>query len=133
MVNQKTRDYHNSMPLQPPSQGLVCAILKSVHVLGQKEVVHQTFSNTTPLTFFPHPYAGRGLSFSWNVSCHSGTAREVDATYVPIRAIGSWMTIPLDGWGGVRVGSSPEPIGVCLAVCCLFQAQLGGGMGGGGV
>ena len=75
------------MPLQPPSQGLVYAILKSVHILRQKEDMHQTFSNTTPLTFFPHPCVGRGLSFSWNVSCHSDTAREVDATFVPIQAV----------------------------------------------
>ena len=56
MVNRKTRNYHYSMPLQPLPHGLLCAILESVHVIGQKEAVHQTLGNTTSLTFVPDLY-----------------------------------------------------------------------------
>ena len=52
------KDYCNSMPLQPSSHGLLCPLLESVHVLGQKETVHQPLGNTTPFTFFLHPYVG---------------------------------------------------------------------------
>ena len=46
------KDYRNSMPLQPFPHGLLHPFL------GQKEAMCQTLGNTTPFTFFPHPYAG---------------------------------------------------------------------------
>ena len=58
------------MPLQPPSHGLINAILESMHVLGQKEAVHQTLGNTTPLTPVPHPYThSRRKRFTGELEC----------------------------------------------------------------
>ena len=56
------KDYRNSVPLQPSSHGFLHSFFKSVHgllgvhVLRQKEAVHQTLGNTTPFTFIPNPY-----------------------------------------------------------------------------
>ena len=48
------KDYRNNVPLQPSSHRFLRPLLKSVHVLEQKKVVHQTLGNTTPFTFIPN-------------------------------------------------------------------------------
>ena len=56
------------MPLQPSSHGFFRPLLKGMHVLRQKEVVHQALGNTTPSPF-SHTrtlaLARRGLLSSW--------------------------------------------------------------------
>ena len=44
--------------------------------------------------------AGRGIPSSSKVGCHDGAGREEDATFVSTGVGGSWITIPLDDWGG---------------------------------
>ena len=106
-----------------------------MYVFEQKEVVHQTLSDTTPsplshtLTLAD---AGRGLLSSWNLGCHSATAWEVDTMFVPVWAVVSRIMIPLDGRGRVLVSVSPELVWVYSAVHCLFQERLEGEGGGGG-
>ena len=92
-------------------------------------------SVTRPLSPLSHTLtladAGRGLPLSWNTSCHSIATREVDATFVPVWAVDSQITIPFDGHGGFLVGTSLKLASVCLAIHCLFQERLeGGGEGG---
>ena len=75
-----------------------------MHILGQKEVVHQTLGDTAPLALFLYSYTS--LS-SLKEGCHS-----------------------IDDQGGVRVGVSPELAEVCPAVHGLFLVRLVGGGGG---
>ena len=63
--------------------------------------------------------------------CHAEADREVDATFRAVRVVGSWMTMPLDGRGGVLVSAYPELAGVCFAMRGLFRMWLVGGGGGG--
>ena len=64
------KNYRNSMPLQPPSHGLLCPLLKSVHVLGQKKVVHQALGNATSFTFLPYLYTSiRGEQLAIQLEC----------------------------------------------------------------
>ena len=72
----------------------------------------------------------RGLSFYMNEGCHAEADREVDATFRKVRVVGSWMTMPPDGRGGVLVSTYPEPAGVCFAMRGLFRVRLVRGEGG---
>ena len=56
----------------------------------------------------------------------------MDATFIPVWAIGFQMIRFPDGWGGVLAGASPEPAGDCSDVHYLFRMQVAGGAGGGG-
>ena len=58
MKIQGKRGYRNSVPLKPPSHGLLDLIRKGAHILGQKEAVHQDLGDTMPFFFLPHPYVG---------------------------------------------------------------------------
>ena len=66
-----------------------------------------------------------------NEGCHAEADREVDATFRAVRVVGSWMTMPPDGRGGVLVSAYLEPAGVCFAMRGLFRVRLVGGGGGG--
>jgi len=123
------------MPLKSSSHRLLCPLLKSVHILGQKKAVHQTLGNTTPFTFLPHPYTNarrEWLAVQLNLGCHACTAWEEDATLTPTWVCGSWMTMPLDGWGGIRITTSLGPVEVCSTTHCLFRVRpiWEGGEGG---
>ena len=72
----------------------------------------------------------RGLSFYMNEGCHAEADREVGATFRKVRVVGSWMTMPPDGRGGVLVSTYPEPAGVCFAMRGLFRVRLVRGGGG---
>ena len=89
---------------------------------------------TRPPTPFSHTRTlvveGRGLPSNMNEGCHAWTAQEVDATFSPVWATGSRMTMPPDGRGGVLVGASPESAGVFSIVRGLFRVQLVGRWGG---
>ena len=123
------------MPLQPSSYGLLHPLLKSVHVLGQKEPMHQTLGNTTPFAF-SHTRTlaliGSGLPSSWNLGCHACAAWEEDTTPVPTWDCGSCMVTPLDGWGVTWVTTSPGPVEVCSTTRGLFWIRTVWGGGGGG-
>ena len=66
-----------------------------------------------------------------NEGCHAEADQEVDAIFRAVRVVGSWMTMPPDGRGGVLVNASLEPAGVCFAMRGLFRVRLVGGGGGG--
>ena len=73
---------------------------------------------------------GRGLLQSLKVACQLASDEEEDAMLIPTWAVGSRSGIPLDTRGGVLEGASPEPVGSCSVVRCLFQERPGGAGGG---
>ena len=77
-----------------------------------------------------HAEDRRGLPSSMNEGCHTGEVWDEDATFW-VAGMGSRMVIPLDGWGGVLVGASPELGWACSTVRGPLRWRLGGGGGGG--
>ena len=80
------KDYRNSMPLQPSAHRLLCPLLKSVHVLGQKKAVRQNLGNTTPFTLFPHPYTS---------ACEEWLAVQIKLGLPCLRSLGRGCHAPL--------------------------------------
>ena len=102
------------------SYGFLCPLLKGVHVLGQKEVVHQALSNMTPSPF-SHTrtlaLARKGLPSSWNVGCHASAAREEDA--------GSFQPEPMVlGWWHLLMAGGDSCLGISLIVRDLLGDML---------
>ena len=70
--------------------------------------------------------AGNGLPPSMNVGCQLGVAREEKATPVSTGAagwgqlVGSRITIPLEGQGGILVGASLTTLSNGSSTRCFF-------------
>ena len=105
-----------------------------MHIFEQKEAVHQTLGNMAPVALLPYSYKGeRGEGFTVELEGGLPFRRCPRCRRYIHPGLDSWplVTMPVDGRGGVRMGTSPKFVGVFSIVRGLFLVRLvGGGRGG---